>query len=87
MVPIALKAVPMTSKMVWMIDWNTAMMELTTAMMAPKMEETKFPRESMREGIFAIVVDLFGLGFVLCCCVQEFDIDFISTLTMTSLLS
>lgn len=50
------------------------MMEFTTAMMAPNMEETRLPRESMREGMFAVVVDLvwFGLGcIVLYVCIRD----------------
>lgn len=54
--PIAEKAVWITPKIVSMMDWKTAKMELKTAMMAPKIEETRFPRESIREGIFALLL-------------------------------
>jgi len=55
MVPAAWKAVPMTPKMVSMIDWKTARMEEKTAVMAWKMEEMKVSMESRREGMFAVV--------------------------------
>lgn len=48
--------VPMMPKMVLRIDWKTAMMEEKMAVMAWKIDETKFPRESTREGILAICV-------------------------------
>lgn len=65
-------------------------MELKTAIIAPKMEEIKFPIESMREGIFAVVF-LICFEVWICCCVSScllvlrpdnrlFDI---SVLTMT----
>jgi hypothetical protein len=50
-VPRAEKAVWMTPRIALKRDWNTATMELRTAVMAWKIEETKFPRESTREGI------------------------------------
>lgn len=91
MVPIALNAVPITPKIVWMMDWKTAKMELKIAIIPPKMDEMRFPRDSMREGMFAVVVDLFGLfGFgcdVLWCFCSRLRYQLISTLAMTSLLS
>lgn len=47
--------------MVLIMDWKTARMELRIAVKAPKMEEMKFPMESMREGILA---GLVLLGFI-----------------------
>lgn len=79
MVPIAENAVPITPKMVSMMDWKTAKIELMTAMMAPKMEETRFPRESIKEGMFVdFLIDLFAFGLFwlllfliwLLCCVR-----------------
>ena len=55
----------MTPKTVLMRDWYTAKIELRTAVIAPKIEEMKFPRESTREGMIAaglflcLVVGLF----------------------------
>lgn len=43
--------------MVLRIDWRKAMMELKVAMMALKMEETRFVRDSTREGMAALVFD------------------------------
>ena len=55
MVPTADNAVCMTPRMALKIDWKTATMEPRTAVMAWKMEEMKFPRDSTREGILYLV--------------------------------
>jgi hypothetical protein len=53
-VPTAAKAVEIIPQMVLTRDWKTARIELRTAVMAPKIEEMKLPRESMREGMIAV---------------------------------
>jgi hypothetical protein len=54
-VPTAENAVWMTPSKILKIDWKTATMEPRTAVKAWKMEETKFPRDSTREGILVCV--------------------------------
>jgi hypothetical protein len=58
-VPTAERAVLRTSKRVLNRVWNTARIEVKMALIAPKIEETKLPKESTREGMIA--VDLFIL--------------------------
>lgn len=87
MVPIAENAVPMTPKIVSRMDWKTAKIELKTAMIAPKMEEMRFPIESIKEGMFGFVVDSFWFGCVVCVVLGGSDIEIISALAMTFLLS
>lgn len=55
--PIAAKSALTRPRMVLRIDWRKAMMELKVAMMALKMEETRFVRDSTREGMAALVFD------------------------------
>lgn len=57
----------MIPKTVLKSDWKTAKIELRTAVITPKMEETKLPRESTREGMTASCLLVFS--FVCCCLV------------------
>lgn len=54
MVPRVAKRVRTRSKTVASRFWKSAVIELKTAMMALKMEETKSLRDSTREGMFAL---------------------------------
>jgi len=56
-------------------------------MIAPKMEEMRFPIESIKEGMFGFVVDSFWFGCVVCVVLGGSDIEIISALAMTFLLS
>jgi hypothetical protein len=62
-VPTAAKADEMIPQTVLNRDWKTARIELKTAVMAPKIEEMKLPRESTREGMIAVVLFVYGIGF------------------------
>ena len=53
-VPRAANAVWMTPRMALRMDWKTATMELSAAVMAWKIEERREPSWSTREGIFVV---------------------------------
>jgi hypothetical protein len=61
-VPTAAKADEMIPQTVLNRDWKTARIELKTAVMAPKIEEMKLPRESTREGMIVVVLFAYGIG-------------------------
>ena len=63
--PTAAKAVEMTPQTALRRDWKTARIELNTAVMAPKIEETKLPRESTRDGMIAVACLFCLWGLVL----------------------